>query len=76
MLTSITEISIRLWTAMWVVGIIFLSVFIALLIIMLVKNHETRKIIEALLDASDKMSELDKGKLKDKLRDGTTPPKY
>ena len=43
---------------------------------MIVKNYETRKIIEALLDASDKMSELDKDKLKDKLRDGTKPPKY
>lgn len=75
MLTAI-EISASLWIAMWVVGILFLGVFIALLIIMLVKNHETRKMIEALLDASDKMSQTDKDKLKDKLRDGTTPPKY
>lgn len=76
MLTAITEISLSVWLAMWIVGLLFLGVFIALLIIVLVKNHETRKIIEALLDASDKMTELDKDKLKDKLRDGTTPPKY
>lgn len=76
MLSAITEISLSLWVAMWVVGVVFLCIFIALLIVLIVRVYEQRKIIDALLDASKTMSELDKDKLLDKLRDGTTPPKY